>query len=79
MDGQAGRLALALYQAGMRGVDAGIVVMLTVSVWVSFIYVQGRRVTAKNVAEQARWPVMEPGIRPSLILKSGRSAVRSCP
>ncbi len=50
-----------------------------VSVWVSFIYVQGRPPTARTVHEQHRWPIMNPGGRLSLILKSGRSAVRPRP
>jgi len=57
----------------------GLLSCRAVSVWVSFIYVQGRPCAASIVHEQHRWPVMDPCRRSSLILKSGRSAVRPRP
>jgi hypothetical protein len=55
----------------------GLISCRAVSVRVSFIYVQGRPCAASTVYEQDRWPVMDPGRRPSLILKSGRPTAHS--
>ena len=50
-----------------------------VSVLVSFIYVHGRRRAGMSLGEQDGEPSVHSDVRSSLILKSGRSAVRPRP